>query len=139
VPTCDSCSPFSEYHNNYIRSYLSTGKAQVLNKVNKFVALHKERHIIPVSFTVSKVSGIGEDTMFMGVIEVGRFHHHVLKGPPVMRVLSVLGFAAQDCWVATIVDSMASALSAGNATPRRHSEHLGPVQWPAGGNRPQLL
>jgi hypothetical protein len=85
-----TCSPFSEYHNNYIRSYLSTGKAQLLNKVNKFVALHKERHVIPVSLTVSKVSGIGEDTMFMGVIEVSSFHHHVLRAPPVMRAFKVL-------------------------------------------------
>jgi hypothetical protein len=70
VNACCHCRPFSEYHNNYIRSYLSTGKAQLLNKSNQFVALHKERHVIPVSLNVSKVSGIGEDTMFMGVLEV---------------------------------------------------------------------
>jgi hypothetical protein len=45
----------------------------MLNKSNQFVALHKERHVIPVSLTVSKVSGIGEDTMFMGVLEVRLF------------------------------------------------------------------
>jgi hypothetical protein len=32
--------------------------------------MHKERYVLPVSLNVTKVSGIGEDTMFMGILEV---------------------------------------------------------------------
>jgi hypothetical protein len=41
-----------------------------MNRTNSFVAMHKERYVLPVSITVTKVSGIGEDTMFMGILEV---------------------------------------------------------------------
>lgn len=37
----------------------------MLQRLSSFVALHKEKHVIPIVLTVQKVSGIGEDTMFM--------------------------------------------------------------------------
>lgn len=40
-----------------------------MNHRTEFVALHKDKYVIPIMLTVSKVSGLGEDTMFMGVIE----------------------------------------------------------------------
>jgi hypothetical protein len=64
------CRPFCDYHNNYIRSYLTTGKSHLLNRTVSFVAMHKERYVLPVTISVTKVSGIGEDTMFMGILEV---------------------------------------------------------------------
>lgn len=48
----------------------NTGKERVLNKRTEFVAMHRDKHCFAVSLTVSKVSGIGEDTLLMGVIEV---------------------------------------------------------------------
>jgi hypothetical protein len=70
MPLPSDYRPFCDYHNNYIRSYLTTGKAHMLNRTSNFVAMHKERYVLPVSLNVTKVSGIGEDTMFMGILEV---------------------------------------------------------------------
>lgn len=36
----------------------------------RFVAVHKDRSIIQVSLAVTRVSGLGEDSIFMGVIKV---------------------------------------------------------------------
>ena len=43
---------------------------RVVNNTVPFLALHKERYVFPVMLTVAKVSGIGEDSCFMGIIEV---------------------------------------------------------------------
>ncbi|KAJ9530064.1 hypothetical protein QJQ45_023344, partial [Haematococcus lacustris] len=61
--------PFSEFHNNYVRTYLNTSKANIINRHSRFVAMHKERHVVDTTLLVTKVSGIGEDTMFMGLLE----------------------------------------------------------------------
>ncbi|GFH18054.1 uncharacterized protein HaLaN_14791 [Haematococcus lacustris] len=45
------------------------GKAVLLGDVNEFVALHRERYTLAVTLQVTQVSGIGEDAMFMGVLE----------------------------------------------------------------------
>ncbi len=34
------------------------------------MALHKERYVFPLRLAVSKVSGAGDDSLFMGVAEV---------------------------------------------------------------------
>ena len=44
----------------------------MVNNTVPFLALHKERYVFPIMLTVTKVSGIGEDSCFMGIIEVGR-------------------------------------------------------------------
>ncbi|KAJ9529821.1 hypothetical protein QJQ45_022220 [Haematococcus lacustris] len=93
--------PFSRNHNNYVRSYLQTGKAKILDSTRAFVAVHKDRFVLPISVSVimllepglpplllllllllvistvllavllqvfvTKVSGVGEDSVFMGV------------------------------------------------------------------------
>ncbi|KAL6757143.1 hypothetical protein V8C86DRAFT_1716601 [Haematococcus lacustris] len=59
--------PFSRNHNNYVRNYIQTGKAKILDQLREFVALHKDRYVKPISVFVTKVSGIGEDSVFMGV------------------------------------------------------------------------
>ncbi|GFH11724.1 PAS domain-containing protein, partial [Haematococcus lacustris] len=63
--------PFSRNHNNYVRSYLQTGKAKILDSTRAFVAVHKDRFVLPISVFVTKVSGVGEDSVFMGVFSVG--------------------------------------------------------------------
>ncbi|KAL6754986.1 hypothetical protein V8C86DRAFT_270236 [Haematococcus lacustris] len=61
--------PFSRNHNNYVRNYIQTGQSKVLDKLREFVVLHKERYVRPISVFVTKVSGIGEDSVFMGVFQ----------------------------------------------------------------------
>jgi hypothetical protein len=34
-------------------------------------AMHKERYLVPIRLNMIKLSGVGEDTMFIGIIEVG--------------------------------------------------------------------
>ncbi len=48
---------------------LPAGKAKILDSVRDVVALHKERHVFPVKIAVTKVSGSGQDSIFMGVIK----------------------------------------------------------------------
>jgi hypothetical protein len=40
-------------------------------KPSFLMALHKERYVIPVHLQVQRVSGVGSDSVFMGVIMVG--------------------------------------------------------------------
>lgn len=42
----------------------------MLDKTTEFIAIHKDRYVFPVKLTVSHLSGAGEDSMFMGMIEV---------------------------------------------------------------------
>ena len=47
-----------------------SGKRRVLDCTTEFIAMHKNRSIFPVKLTVTHLSGVGEDCIFMGVIEV---------------------------------------------------------------------
>ncbi|GIL88290.1 hypothetical protein Vretifemale_16221 [Volvox reticuliferus] len=60
--------PFSQRHAGYIERYASTGEAHVLDHVRDVVALHKERYVFPISLCVTKLSGVGTDSIFLGVI-----------------------------------------------------------------------
>ncbi|GIL56338.1 hypothetical protein Vafri_11716 [Volvox africanus] len=60
--------PFSQRHTGYIQRYTDTGEAHVLDTVCEVVALHKERYVFPISLCVTKLSGIGTDSIFLGVI-----------------------------------------------------------------------
>lgn len=46
------------------------GKAKILDTVREVVGLHHERYVFPAKIAVTKVSGTGVDSMFMGVIKV---------------------------------------------------------------------
>ena len=49
----------------------------MLDNVNAFIAMHRDRTVVPITLRVSKVSGLNEDSVFMGVMEVrlrGRAH-----------------------------------------------------------------
>jgi hypothetical protein len=35
------------------------------------VAVHKDRYLVHLRLNVSKLSGVGEDTLFIGIMEVG--------------------------------------------------------------------
>ncbi|GLC67718.1 hypothetical protein PLESTF_000598200 [Pleodorina starrii] len=60
--------PFSQRHNGYIKRHITTGRETVMNRVTDLVALHKDRYVFPFRLAVSKVSGAGDDSLFMGVI-----------------------------------------------------------------------
>jgi PAS domain S-box-containing protein len=63
-------SKIAEAHTAYVRNYIATGRETVMNKTVQQVAMHKDHHLIPITLSVTRVSGIGEDTLFMEVIEV---------------------------------------------------------------------
>jgi len=58
-------APFSQRHNGYLRNYLTTGKARILDSIREVVALHKDRFVFPVRIAVTRVSGSGADSIFM--------------------------------------------------------------------------
>ncbi|GLI64845.1 hypothetical protein VaNZ11_008226 [Volvox africanus] len=61
--------PFSQRHNGYLRNYTTTGKAKILDTVREVVAIHKDRFVFPLKIAVTKVSGTGADSLFMGVLK----------------------------------------------------------------------
>jgi len=58
-------APFSQRHNGYLRNYLTTGKARILDSIREVVALHKDRFVFPIRLAVTRVSGSGADSIFM--------------------------------------------------------------------------
>jgi hypothetical protein len=48
----------------------ASGKVRILNSLREVVALHKERYVFPTFLCVTKASGSGMDSIFMGVIRV---------------------------------------------------------------------
>lgn len=43
----------------------------MIGQITDFVALHRDRYVFAVKLGVVKISGIGEDTVFLGIAEVG--------------------------------------------------------------------
>lgn len=50
--------------------YMIPGKRRVLDTTTEFIAIRKDRCTFPIKLTVSHLAGVGEDSMFMGVILV---------------------------------------------------------------------
>ncbi|KAG2501688.1 hypothetical protein HYH03_000190 [Edaphochlamys debaryana] len=67
--SCIMPPPFGDRHSAYVRNYIQTGVGSVLGKHNQFAVLTKNGSVMPVRLTVSKVSGLNEDSVFMGVLE----------------------------------------------------------------------
>lgn len=64
--------PFNQRHNSYIRRHITTGREVVMNRVTELVGLHKDKYVFPFRLAVTKVSGAGDDSLFMGVTNVSR-------------------------------------------------------------------
>lgn len=62
--------PFNQRHNGYLRNYVTTGKAKILDTLREVVGIHKDMYVFPLKLAVTKVSGTGADSLFMGVIKV---------------------------------------------------------------------
>ncbi|CAG9460435.1 unnamed protein product [Pedinophyceae sp. YPF-701] len=62
--------PFSGQHNGYLRNYKLTGKSKVIGKVREVIALHKDKSVLPVKLSVSKVPSDDPNASdaFMGVM-----------------------------------------------------------------------
>jgi hypothetical protein len=54
-------APTLQMHNQYVRNYINTGQPKILGRMNEFVAVHRDRYVVPVRLQISHVSGIGED------------------------------------------------------------------------------
>eukprot|EP00775_Hariotina_reticulata_P001355 gene1355-1696_t len=60
--------PFSTRHSSWVQRHATTGKNHILNTMRQVVALHKDRSIVPCSLTVTRISGIGLDSIYMGIM-----------------------------------------------------------------------
>ncbi|KAG2443479.1 hypothetical protein HXX76_001832 [Chlamydomonas incerta] len=59
--------PFSQRHPGYMQRYVSGGEPHILDTVREVLALHKERFVFPMQLCVTKMSGTGTDSIFLGV------------------------------------------------------------------------
>ncbi|GLI62827.1 hypothetical protein VaNZ11_005578, partial [Volvox africanus] len=60
--------PFSGRHSGYLARYVQGGESHILDNVRDVVALHKERHVFPLQICVTKLSGVGTDSIFLGLL-----------------------------------------------------------------------
>ncbi|KAG2441028.1 hypothetical protein HXX76_003881 [Chlamydomonas incerta] len=60
--------PFSQRHASYLQRYAAGGEPRILDSVREVIALHKERYVMPMSLCVTKMSGTGTDSVFLGVV-----------------------------------------------------------------------
>ncbi|KAF8055488.1 tmcC [Scenedesmus sp. PABB004] len=70
--------PFSSRHNSYLQrarraalrvaGFTNTGTARILNATQQVVALRKDLSVFPVTLVVTRLSGVGSDSIFMGVL-----------------------------------------------------------------------
>ncbi|KAG2450421.1 hypothetical protein HYH02_004923 [Chlamydomonas schloesseri] len=60
--------PFSQRHASYLQRYTAGGEPRILDSVREVIALHKERYVMPMSLCVTKMSGTGTDSVFLGVV-----------------------------------------------------------------------
>jgi hypothetical protein len=60
--------------------YILAGRTNVMGHTTEQVAVHKDRQVVSISLTISKLKGVGEDTLFIGIMQVGCQvkHLHVL-------------------------------------------------------------
>lgn len=61
--------PTASMHQGYLRAYITTGRTRMMGRTTYQLGQHKERHLVPVYATITRVSGLGEDTVIMGIIE----------------------------------------------------------------------
>ncbi|KXZ43615.1 hypothetical protein GPECTOR_85g345 [Gonium pectorale] len=61
--------PFGERHSAYVRNYIQTGTSALLDRTSDMVCLTKNLKVLRIRLRISKVSGLNEDSVFLGVIE----------------------------------------------------------------------
>eukprot|EP00879_Flechtneria_rotunda_P013062 GHRR01013642.1.p1 GENE.GHRR01013642.1~~GHRR01013642.1.p1 ORF type:complete len:1083 (+),score=308.01 GHRR01013642.1:2122-5370(+) len=60
--------PISTHHNMFLQRYLTTGEPHIINTLRSIIGLRKDRAVFPLQLCVSRLSGMGTDTLFMGVL-----------------------------------------------------------------------
>jgi len=60
--------PFSGRHASYLQRYVGSGEPHILDSVREVVALHKDKYVFPLDLCVTKLSGIGADCVFLGLL-----------------------------------------------------------------------
>ncbi|GLI60701.1 hypothetical protein VaNZ11_002794 [Volvox africanus] len=60
--------PFSQRHDSYMARYVASGEPRILDSVREVVAMHKDRYVFPVALCVTRLSGVGSDSIFCGLI-----------------------------------------------------------------------
>jgi hypothetical protein len=66
----EMCASAVDSPDNYGLNMVETGKSKILNTVRDVVGLHKDRYVVPLKIAVTKVSGTGSDSLFMGALQV---------------------------------------------------------------------
>lgn len=86
--------PYSSRHDTFLQRYVQSGQPHILNNVRPVVALHKDRHAFPISLCVSRLSGVGADALFIGVMRhepaSGTADHQLMKVSCELTVNTVL-------------------------------------------------
>eukprot|EP00201_Polytomella_parva_P019627 CAMPEP_0175046066 /NCGR_PEP_ID=MMETSP0052_2-20121109/4815_1 /TAXON_ID=51329 ORGANISM="Polytomella parva, Strain SAG 63-3" /NCGR_SAMPLE_ID=MMETSP0052_2 /ASSEMBLY_ACC=CAM_ASM_000194 /LENGTH=674 /DNA_ID=CAMNT_0016309753 /DNA_START=773 /DNA_END=2794 /DNA_ORIENTATION=- len=62
-------NPWSNKHSSYLRNYLSRGGDKVTLNARQVVALNRDGHGLPIRIALAKASGMGEDSIFLGLLE----------------------------------------------------------------------
>ncbi|GFR42352.1 hypothetical protein Agub_g3047, partial [Astrephomene gubernaculifera] len=60
--------PFSTRHAAYLQRYTASGQPHILDSMREVIALHKDHHVFPIALCVTKLSGTGADSIFLGVV-----------------------------------------------------------------------
>ena len=60
--------PFSTRHASYLQRYKDGGAPRILDSVKEVVAIHKDKHVFPLQICVTKLSGVGADAVFLGLM-----------------------------------------------------------------------
>lgn len=69
MPLLTCTHPVTSSHTPYVIHPVA-GKGVILDKNSEFVALHKERYVFAVLIHVTRVMGMGQDSIFMGTVQV---------------------------------------------------------------------
>jgi hypothetical protein len=64
--------------------YVESGQPHILNTTRPVVALHKDRSMFPLSLCVARLSGVGTDTLFIGVMR-----HEPIAGTSEAQIVKV--------------------------------------------------
>ncbi|GLC53515.1 hypothetical protein PLESTB_000757900 [Pleodorina starrii] len=61
--------PFAESHTAYVRQYVQTGVSTTLGKRLEVMVVTKAKQVLAVRLHITKISGLNEDSVFLGVLE----------------------------------------------------------------------
>ncbi|GAX73357.1 hypothetical protein CEUSTIGMA_g810.t1 [Chlamydomonas eustigma] len=60
--------PFSDQHDQFVLKHIRSGVKTIIDENTELVMLHKNRYVIGIDLLVTKLSGFGMDSVFMGSI-----------------------------------------------------------------------